>query len=264
MIQALNATGLPDGWGLCPHLRVGSVQVTTYALAMALAMLAGLLLFRWNARRAGIAPRRPLPILLAALGGGLLGAKLPAWLALLPEWLQGRFSWPAFFSGRTIVGGLVGGFLAVWLVKRLLGINTRYGNLLAPSLALGMALGRVGCLLAGCCYGMPTTLPWGVNFGDGVPRHPTQVYEIIVLLAAFALLQRQVLRAAPGRLLSGFLAAYFAGRFLEEYIRPDGCLAGLTEFQWICLVGLALLGVKEWLAWRMTVRQAAHAATMRR
>ena len=251
MIAMLENNGLPAGWGLCPSLRVGPVQVTTYAAAIAVAFLAGLLLFRWNAHRMGVAPRQPLPVLLAALGGGILGAKIPAWLAQIPAWLHGQFNWGVFFSGRTIVGGMVGGFLAVWIVKRQLGIHTRYGNLLAPSLALGMAIGRVGCLLTGCCYGMATPLPWGVNFGDGVARHPTQAYESIFLFAAFALLQGCVRRAAPGRLLGAFFAAYFVARFLEEFIRPGTGLAGLTAFQWICLVGLALLGVKEWLLRRV-------------
>jgi len=136
MIAMLENNGLPAGWGLCPSLRVGPVQVTTYAAAIAVAFLAGLLLFRWNAHRMGVAPRQPLPVLLAALGGGILGAKIPAWLAQIPTWLHGQFNWGVFFSGRTIVGGMVGGFLAVWIVKRQLGIHTRYGNLLAPSLAL--------------------------------------------------------------------------------------------------------------------------------
>ncbi len=238
-------------------LHFGPAQVTTYALAMGLALAAAYLLFRRNARRAGVAPNQPLPVLLAALIGGIIGAKVPVWLMQIPAWRQGLFRWDTFFAGRTIVGGLLGGVLAVWLVKRCLGIRTRYGNLLAPSIALGMAIGRMGCLLTGCCHGTPTTLPWGVNFGDGVPRHPTQFYEVLFLLPAVFVLQRQLPRAAPGQLLSGFCATYFALRFIEEFIRPTPRMAGLSEFQWICLAGLATLEIKEYLWSRRTAKRAA-------
>jgi prolipoprotein diacylglyceryltransferase len=222
----------------------GPVKVTTYALAMLLAFASALLLLRWNARRGGTPPAQSLPVVLAAVGGGILGAKLPLWIAQLPGWFRGEFTWASFFSGRTIVGGLLGGFFAVWLVKRACGIRERRGNLLAPSLALGMAVGRIGCFLTGCCGGTPTALPWGVDFGDGVPRHPTQLYEIALLLPAFVLLQRRVLTAAPGRLLDAFFGFYFSLRFIEEFLRANPSCAGLTEYQWFCLAGLLLLGAK--------------------
>ena len=240
-------------WGLCPVIHIGSLHATSYAVTMVLAFAAAFLLFRRNARRAGVAPGQPLPVLLAALAGGILGAKIPIWLTQIPSWLHGQFRWNAFFSGRTVAGGLLGGLLAVWIVKHRLGIRTRYGNLLAPSIALGMVIGRIGCLLSGCCHGTPTALPWGIDFGDGNPRHPTQLYEILFLMPAFAVLQLRLPRATPGRLLTGFFATNFALRFLEEFIRPNPRMAGLTEFQWICLVGLAWLGVKEFVWFRRAI-----------
>lgn len=255
MLDKIHATA---NWGLLPVLHIGPLPVTTYAVAMVLAFVAAFLLFRWNAQHAGVCPGQPLPVLLAALVGGILGAKIPIWLMQIPSWLHGQFYWDTFCSGRTIVGGLLGGFIAVWIVKRVLGIQTRYGNLLAPSIALGMAIGRLGCLLTGCCFGTPTALPWGINFGDGVARHPTQIYEIIFLLPAFVMLQLRLPRAAPGKLLTGFCATYFVLRFVEEFIRPTPPVAGLSEFQWICLVSLALLGVKELVWSRRTINGKAH------
>ncbi len=94
-----------------------------------------------------------------------------------------------WLSGRTIVGGIIGGVAAVWLVKRRLGIKQRLGNYLVPSLALGIFFGRIGCFLAGCSYGVATRLPWGVDFGDGVLRNPTQLYEALFVLAIFVYAQ---------------------------------------------------------------------------
>lgn len=234
-------------WGLYPFLKIGTMQVPVYPITMILAVTAGFSVYLRNIRRAGVSSGQPLIIVAASLLGGVLGAKLPIWCLNLGAWMNGApCSWREILSGRTITGGLVGGMLAVWLVKRRLGIRTRYGNYLAPAIALGLVIGRVGCLLTGCCYGTPTHLPWGVNFGDGIPRHPTQAYEILFCLAAFIITQRVVHRVSPGRLLDGFFAAYFGLRFFEEFIRPGAWLAGLTLFQWICLAGLAGLAVKEW------------------
>lgn len=85
-------------------------------------------------------------------------------------------------GGKTIVGGLLGSWFAVELGKKLEGITTRTGDLFAIPLCIGIAVGRVGCLLAGLAddtYGKPTSLLWAVDFGDGIARHPTQAYEIL-------------------------------------------------------------------------------------
>ena len=94
-------------------------------------------------------------------------------------------------GGKTIVGGLVGGLIAVESVKRLRGIRVATGDLLALPLVLGIAIGRIGCFLSGLedqSYGIATGLPWGVDFGDGIARHPTQLYEIVVLAGLGAML----------------------------------------------------------------------------
>jgi phosphatidylglycerol:prolipoprotein diacylglycerol transferase len=227
---------IPAGWGLCPD------APWLYPLAMVLAFLGAALLYRYNARGTSRSPTpHLLPIIMAAFLGGVLGAKLPVVLLNL----RAGFSWEALLAGRTIAGGLVGGTLAVLLIKRKLGIRGRHGNLLAPSIALGMAIGRVGCLLSGCCFGTPTALPWGLDFGDGIARHPTQAYELIFCLIALIPLQRYRRTAPPGWLLTGYFLAYFTFRFLEEFMRPYRLIAGLTTFQWICLLGITMLLLKS-------------------
>ncbi|WP_372846728.1 prolipoprotein diacylglyceryl transferase [Pontiella sp.] len=226
------AHNAPAGRGLC------SEGFPAYALFMLLAFAAGIGLFWFNTRNAEKPSGQLFPIVFAALIGGLIGAKLPVVLLNLRH----GFSWEALLAGRTIAGGLVGGTLGVLLVKKRLGIEGRYGNRLAAPIALGMAVGRMGCLLHGCCFGKPTALPWGIDFGDGIARHPTQLYELLFCLAAFAILQLPRNRNAPGgNQLTGFFLAYFAFRFAEEFLRPHPIQAGLTTFQWICLAGILIL-----------------------
>ena len=104
---------------------------------------------------------------------------------------------PAYLmGGKTIVGALVLGLIAVELMKRYIGVRQSTGDLYAIPLALGIAIGRIGCFLTGLSdntYGTPTTLPWAINFGDGIPRHPTQLYEIAFLLAVIPILYKIVI-----------------------------------------------------------------------
>jgi prolipoprotein diacylglyceryltransferase len=102
-------------------------------------------------------------------------------------------------GGKTIVGALVFGLISVELIKRYIGLRESTGDLYAIPLALGIAIGRIGCFLTGLSddtYGTPTSLPWAVDFGDGVPRHPTQLYEIIFLLALIPFLNQLLKRTA--------------------------------------------------------------------
>jgi phosphatidylglycerol:prolipoprotein diacylglycerol transferase len=99
-------------------------------------------------------------------------------------------------GGKTIVGALVFGLIAVELMKRYIGVRQSTGDLYAIPLALGIAIGRIGCFLTGLSdntYGTPTKLPWAINFGDGIPRHPTQLYEITFLLLLIAILYKIVI-----------------------------------------------------------------------
>jgi phosphatidylglycerol:prolipoprotein diacylglycerol transferase len=148
-------------------------------------------------------------------------------------------------GGKTIVGGLLGGWIGVELVKWAQGIRSRTGDLFAIPLCIGIAVGRVGCLLAGLAddtYGTPTTLPWGVDFGDGIGRHPTQAYEIVFLLSLIALLQWMAKRPhANGALFRVFLFAYLGWRLVIDFIKPQPLVGGLNWIQWSCIAGILAL-----------------------
>jgi len=104
-------------------------------------------------------------------------------------------------GGKTIVGALVFGLIAVELFKRYIGLHQSTGDLYTIPLALGIAIGRIGCFLTGLSdntYGTPAKLPWAIDFGDGIPRHPTQLYEIILLLLLIPILYKIVILSGTG------------------------------------------------------------------
>lgn len=130
-------------------------------------------------------------VIAGAIAGAALGSKLLFWFEDPAQTLQHLHDPVYFLGGKTIVGALAVGLLAVELMKHYIGVQQSTGDLYAIPLALGIAIGRIGCFLTGLAdntYGIPTNLPWGIDFGDGLRRHPTQLYEIIFLLALIPLL----------------------------------------------------------------------------
>lgn len=133
---------------------------------------------------------------------------------------------------RSIEGAIAGGILAVELYKRSAQITARTGARFALPLAVGVAIGRIGCYLAGLedfTYGTPTTLPWGHDFGDGIPRHPVQLYESAAMAGFAALYVVRVRRDDRFVIENGFYLAvgyYGLQRFLWEFIKPYGPLIG--------------------------------------
>ena len=184
-------------------------------------------------------------VIAAAAIGALLGSRA---LGLLEQAPRVHIRWSQILlpgGGKTIVGGLLGGWIAVELAKKLNGITTRTGDLFALPLCLGIAIGRIGCLLAGLAddtYGKPTALPWAVNFGDGIPRHPTQAYEILFLAAlALALHAYSKHPHTNGSIFRLFMAAYLGWRLLIDFLKPQPLVDGLNFIQWACLLGLLAL-----------------------
>ncbi len=218
----------------------------THTGIMALAILAGLIAARSSQRRLGLTGGQRLGICLGALCGGLVAARLPFLFADWEAFCRGT-AWLA--SGKTLLLGLAGGYLGVELAKWSLDVRVRTGDSFAVPAALGIGIGRWACLAAGCCYGTPTTLPWGIDAGDGLRRHPTQVYESIFHLTAAVLLWAAVRRGwCRGQLIKLYILAYAAYRLASEFIRPEARLwLGLTGYQWAAL-GLAVLF--GWLLWR--------------
>ena len=221
----------------------------SYGLFMLLALGAFLLARRLQPRPPSVVVlpmRQRIALGLAAFIGGSLGAKVGYFLANVHAWSL-DLAWMA--DGKTVVTGLAFAYLAVELTKLAIGVHVKTGDGFALPLALALAVGRWGCFFNGCCYGVPTTLPWGIVFHDGVARHPTQLYEILFhFTMAVALLQLAHRDALPTHRLQLYLIIYGAYRFLTEYVRPEPpWLLGLTFYQWAALV-LATSLASQWLA----------------
>ncbi|HUR68456.1 MAG TPA: prolipoprotein diacylglyceryl transferase family protein [Candidatus Thermoplasmatota archaeon] len=223
-------------WGIHPH-RIFDV----------LSLLVGSQLFWWMQRRAldRFTSDETWTLAAGCLLGAAIGAKLivffeePRPFSVLAD--------PMFWmSGKSIVGAMLGALAGVEIAKKLGGITRRTGDAFVVPLCVGLAIGRVGCFLSGLtddAYGIHTSLPWGVDFGDGA-RHPTQLYEIAFALGflAFATRLRRVTK--PGETFVAFMVSYFAFRFATESIRvAPRPYAGFTVYQIGCALGLAYYAI---------------------
>lgn len=244
----------PTAWPIHPH-----------ALFEGLAYLAGLGEFFWLRYRFGDSLATPIrwATFATALFGAVLGAKLLYWLED-PALTRQHIHEPAYLlGGKTIIGALLFAVLAVELGKQFIGLRQPTGDLYAIPLATGIAIGRVGCFLSGLAdntYGTPTQLPWGVDFGDGIRRHPTQIYETVFLFVLIPLLYKilqnlaKQQRAALSIFVAGdvfkfFMVTYASFRLLCDFIKPyPRIFLGLGTIQWAC-VAILLYYFRDILRW---------------
>ncbi|HEY1684893.1 MAG TPA: prolipoprotein diacylglyceryl transferase family protein [Tepidisphaeraceae bacterium] len=251
------------------YFHIGHARLHPHEVMELIAYTAAAQFYWWLRRRhpeAQVPMEENLWVIVGAAVGALLGAKILAWIESAPDyWAAG---WISLIGGKTIVGALLGGWAGVEIAKKMIGWKERTGDLFVLPLALGMAIGRIGCFLTGLSdhtYGIATSLPWGVDFGDGVHRHPTQIYEMIFLLiwggllwiwwnrssfsrpACGALADNQT-RPASGAAKRGmrrgdlfriFMIGYLAMRLAIEFIKPTWKpYLGLSAIQCACIGGI--------------------------
>lgn len=261
---------------------IGSFSVSPFGVTLVLAFLASYLQLRWGMKRLAIGDDEDASALVFAAGlGGIVGAKV--YYAILFK------DWHLLFdrSGLVWYGGfLLGAAGVLWTVRRRRLPAWPLLDAATPALALGYAIGRIGCFLVGDDYGRPTDLPWGVTFPVGLPEttagnlremfhvaipasipdsallkvHPTQLYETAMALTiwgiAMALFRR---RREPGSIALVVLALLACERFLVEILRAkdDRFFGPFTLAQMISLSVLVLLGVLAWLRRRRPVPRVA-------
>jgi prolipoprotein diacylglyceryl transferase len=245
-----------------PVVRLGPFAVGTHALFVALGVLAATLVVVRESRRRGLWGDEMLVAVAGGLVGGALGMRASGFLRDPSAVLDAGMLAVWQYGAKSILGGLTGAYLGVVVAKRLVGYRVRTGDVFAPAVALGMAVGRVGCLLTEP-PGRPTSLPWGIVLSPeqaasiggctvcvpGVPLHPSFAYEIVFHLAAFVLLLRLRDRLRrPGALLVVYLALYAAFRFAVEAVRDNEVVVvGLTRPQ------VYLLACAPLVVWRLAV-----------
>lgn len=224
-----------------------------YFLCVAIGLLGAILAARWQPRSTQLPPAERQAIAFAALAGAILaayGLQLPAdllgWNAPMPPGMVGD-GMP--LGGRTVLGGLLGGWLGVELMKLFLGIRRPTGGDFALPLAIALCCGRFGCWLAGCCGGQPCAAEWYATIDAvGTPRVPVQLLEATFHgLCAVALAIAARRRFWPERRLAAYLALYALVRFALEFLRLHPPIAfGLSWYQFLALALFGLAGATWW------------------
>jgi phosphatidylglycerol:prolipoprotein diacylglycerol transferase len=222
-----------DPWKIHPHL---FFEAIAYSVAFRLLLR--------NVRKDTIVAPQRASIIVGGMVGAFVGAKSLVLLQHLDLlWQNQALFFGLFLQGKTVVGALLGGLIGVELTKKMIGVTRSTGDVFVYPLIVGTVIGRVGCFLTGLSdrtYGIATTLPWGVDFGDGIHRHPTQLYEIIFLLTLMLFLRfrsRYLMQA--GDLFKFYLISYLGFRFIIDFIKPDfQPFLGLSAIQVACLLAL--------------------------
>jgi len=214
-----------------------------------LSYLVGAVVFYLAARRRRVATEGMGYIALAGFCGGVLGAKLTEWVLVHGTTFSaqpGAILDPRT-GGRTLIGGVIAGWICVELAKRRLGIRRSTGDLFALALPAGETVGRIGCFFNGCCFGIPCdphTVTWAVH-QHGAYRHPAQLYASLFALVVFGVLLalRDRMRR-EGDLFRLYLVLFGFGRFGLEFLRVrTPSVGGLSVAQWVCLEIAALSAI---------------------
>ncbi|MGH9512107.1 MAG: prolipoprotein diacylglyceryl transferase [Terriglobales bacterium] len=237
---------------------IGNFNLPTYGFLVSLGVLVGLLISVRNSEKEGINPDTAWNFGILIVLAGIVGAKV---LYIINDWsthstLREIFSWETLQSGGVFSGGLIASLIvAVWYVRKHRMPALRTFDAFAPGLAMGHAIGRLGCFAAGCCYGKPTHHWWGVTFTNplaaslvGTPLNqalePTQLFESAAELVIFIILMWMFKRKKfDGQIFGSYLFLYGIARFLIEFVRDDpgrgsvfgGIMSG-TQLIAICLV----------------------------
>ena len=239
---------------------IGGLEVPSHQVFVALGLITGLLVFLYEARKRDAWDERLFPVLAGIVIGGAIGARTSSLLDQVNEHGLSALGTVWLYGGRTILGGLSGAYIGGVIGKKVGGYPFRTGDLFAPAVALGLAVGRIGCFLSEA-PGRPTSLPWGIrvdpittaNIPDcpgcvqGLPMHPSMLYEIAFLLIAFVLIKKYGSRiTAPGEVFVLFLTCYAVFRFFVDFTRANPTnTIGLTGSQ------VFLLVVSPLLMWRV-------------
>jgi phosphatidylglycerol---prolipoprotein diacylglyceryl transferase len=234
---------------------VGNWPVYTYGVLLAAAYLAALQLAVVRARRLGIDGNKIMDLGIYLIIAALVGAKAMLIAIDFRYFMnQPREILSLVRAGGVFYGGLIAALgVALWLVRRYGLAMWTTADLFAPGIALGHVIGRMGCLMAGCCYGRPTTVPWAITFTNpvaaanvgtplGVPLHPTQAYDAIAELGILVVLLVSERRGRPfaGRTFWLYVLLYGISRFIIEFYRGDdrGVIMGVSTSQFVSLIAV--------------------------
>lgn len=236
---------------------VGSWPVYAYGVLLATAYLVALQLAVVRARHRGLDGTKVMDLGIYLIIAALVGAKVMLVIVDFDYFMRQPAELLSLVrAGGVFYGGVIAALAVALVLVRRYGLSLwTAADLFAPGIALGHVIGRLGCLLAGCCYGTPTSMPWGITFNNpvaaanvgtplGIPLHPTQLYdagaELIILVLLLATEKRG--RPFPGRTFWTYMLLYGISRFVIEFYRGDdrGMIAGLSTSQFVSVIAVPL------------------------
>lgn len=236
--------------------KFGPITIYSYGLLVAAGFIIATLLASRQAVKFGIPQDKIVNLSLAVLISGVIGARIFYVLLNLKDYMLNPLEIIMITHGGLVFyGGAIFAFLAgaIYIKKSGLSIlNT--GDLIAPYIALGHSIGRIGCLLNGCCFGKPASGPLGVVFQDGIVRIPTQIYSSLYLLALYMFLRACLrYRRFKGQVFFLYLSLYAVGRVFIENLRGDNIPAifNLTFSQVVSIV-IFIVGAVGYFIWNKT------------
>lgn len=234
---------------------IGPIQIRFYGLMYVVAIVVGYFLLKSEVRRKemGLTPDDVMNLIFWVVFGGIIGARIYYvafnWPYYWPDWREIPAIW---HGGLAIHGGILGGLIGGFVYTRRKGVPfLRTTDAVAPSLILGQAFGRFGNFMNGDAHGLPTQMPWGIEFppgsiaGDQFPHmaiHPTMLYEMVINLAIFFFLWKIRRRPAKdGFIISLYLILYSVGRFVVSFFRADSLMVG--EFRTAHLISIVIVAI---------------------
>lgn len=236
---------------------IGPITVYSYGLMIAIGFIGALALATWRAKKFKLDKDEVWNLWILCLIGGLLGAKILYVITEFKSIINSTFTFQDFTTGFVVYGGIIGGLLSIYVYCRIKKLDfIKYMDLIIPSVPLGQGFGRLGCLLAGCCYGRETTSAIGITFRNSpfapnnVSLFPTQIISSLGDFAIMGILLYAASRKPKeGIVTSLYFILYGIGRFIVEIFRndPRGVVGTLSTSQFISIF-IVLLGI--FLMWR--------------
>jgi phosphatidylglycerol---prolipoprotein diacylglyceryl transferase len=228
------------------YIQLGSYKILLHAIFETAAFFIGFRYFLFLRRKQGdvIESSNRIWIIIGAIFGSLIGSRLIGGLENITALQHAANKVLYFYQNKTIVGGFLGGLFGVELIKKFIKEQSPSGDLFVYPIIVALIFGRIGCFSMGIyeeTYGTVTTVPWALNLGDGLLRHPVCIYEILFLITLWlSLVQVQKRYAmANGALFKLFMIAYLTFRFVLDFIKPHYAFTiGLSTIQISCLLGL--------------------------
>ena len=226
------------------EIQIGAYHIHAHLLFEMIAYTFGYRLYVWQRARSRdpINDEQRWLIFVGAAAGAFLGSHLLGVLERPAELAQ--LNWLIWLDNKTVVGGFLGGLIGVETTKKVIGVRVSSGDLMTFPIIFALVIGRLGCHFAGLddgTHGLPSNLPWAMDFGDGIPRHPVNLYEIAALLI-LALSIWRLEKQAPlpnGMRFKIFMIGYLFWRFFVEWLKPVWLFPfGLATIQLACLAGL--------------------------